>query len=417
MAEVTMPRLSDSMEEGVIIRWLVADGETVGKGDELIEVETDKATTVYEAEAEGLLKIAVEEGETVAVGAVIATIGDAAEAAATATAAPAASASAAAGDPEANGTATAVAVPLKEGRVRATPVARKIAREAGLELAGVAGTGPAGRIRKADVEAAIAAGGTAAPAPAAPSPAAPAPASVPAVVEERPVETAKGAVSVEELSRLQQTIVRRMSESRATVPDFSLESEVDFSAALALRARLREHADPAPSVNDLIVKACGVALRRHPHVNGSYVDGQVNLYERINIGVAVASDSGLVVPTVFDADRKGLGEIATDVRRMAAAVRDRSITANQLSGGTFTISNLGMFGIAAFTAVINPPQAAILAVGASRGVPAVRDGELVEIPTVRLTLCCDHRILDGAAGAAFLATLKEILEDPERMLL
>ena len=474
MPDVVMPRLSDSMEEGTILKWLKAEGDEVAKGDELVEIETDKATMTYEADTAGTLAIVAQEGETLPIGQVIARIGAGGEAegesgaadedsaqtgaadpaAATATAEasgngagsegavsataaataepPASTPSAgAAGDdaaPDGSGAAatTPAAAPPADGnggRAKASPVARRIARERGIDLSTLQGTGPGGRIVKADVEAA-AAGGAAAPAPAAPAepaPAEPAPAAPaeappppPAVVAE--AGTAKGDVSVQELSRTQQVIARRMAESKATVPEFTITTEVDMEAAVALRGQLKAVAEgsdaPVPSYNDMVVKACAIALREYPRANGSYKDGHFELYSRVNIGVAVAAQDALVVPTVFDADKKSLGEIARDGRALAERVRAGVVTPPELSGGTFTVSNLGMFGVTEFVAVINPPQAAILAVGKMEPRAVVRDGELVARNTMNITLSCDHRILYGADAAEFLARIKALLEQP-----
>jgi pyruvate dehydrogenase E2 component (dihydrolipoamide acetyltransferase) len=469
MPDVVMPRLSDSMEEGTILKWLKAEGDEVAKGDELVEIETDKATMTYEADTAGALAIVAQEGETLPIGQVIARIGAGGEAegesgaadedsaqtgaadpaAATATAEasgngagsegavsataaataepPASTPSAgAAGDdaaPDGSGAAatTPAAAPPADGnggRAKASPVARRIARERGIDLSTLQGTGPGGRIVKADVEAAPA-GGAAAPAPAAPAepaPAAPAeaPPPPPAVVAE--AGTAKGDVSVQELSRTQQVIARRMAESKATVPEFTITTEVDMEAAVALRGQLKavsEGSDaPVPSYNDMVVKACAIALREYPRANGSYKDGHFELYSRVNIGVAVAAQDALVVPTVFDADKKSLGEIARDGRALAERVRSGVVTPPELSGGTFTVSNLGMFGVTEFVAVINPPQAAILAVGKMEPRAIVRDGELVARNTMNITLSCDHRILYGADAAGFLARIKALLEQP-----
>jgi pyruvate dehydrogenase E2 component (dihydrolipoamide acetyltransferase) len=228
-------------------------------------------------------------------------------------------------------------------------------------------------------------------------------------------ETAKGSVTYQELSRLQQVVARRMAESKATAPHFYLQSEIDMSAAVEARARLKASApegEVVPSFNDMVVKACAIALREHPLANGSYRDGRFELYSRVNVGVAVAARDALVVPTVFDADRKGLREIAADARRLAAKVRDGSITPPELSGGTFTVSNLGMYGVSNFSAVINSPQAAILAVGAITEKPVVRDGEITTAHMLGVTLACDHRILYGAPAAEFLARIRALLEEP-----
>jgi pyruvate dehydrogenase E2 component (dihydrolipoamide acetyltransferase) len=283
---------------------------------------------------------------------------------------------------------------------------------------------------KADVEAAAAGGAAAAPAePAQPREAAtgaPAPGEAPQREAERPAApppapalsergTAKGDVEVVEPTRSQQLIARRMAESKATVPEFTLQADVDMEAAVAMREQLKEVATderPAPSYNDMVVKACAIALREFPRANGAYRDGRFELYGRVNVGVAVAAEDLLVVPTVFDADRKGLGEIARETRALAERVRAGAITPPEVSGGTFTVSNLGMFGIASFAAVINPPQAAILAVGELAPRPVARDGEVVVRRMMSVTLVCDHRILYGAPAAQFLGRVRALLERP-----
>ncbi len=419
MPDVVMPRLSDSMEEGTILRWLKAAGDEVARGDELVEIETDKANMVYEADQDGPLEIVAAEGDTLPIGTVIARIGggggeapapsvveaavvpEAAAAPQGATGSPAAQASSA--DP------APVAAPGGDGngRVKASPVARRMARELGLDLAGLAGSGPGGRIVKADVEAAAAGGTRAAPAPGSPTP----PAAAAGMGE---AGSAKGEVTPVELTKTQQVIARRMAESKATVPDFTLTTEVDASSLVELRAQLKALGGeaPVPSFNDMVVKACALALRAHPRANGAYRDGRFELFSRVNVGVAVAAEDALVVPTVFDADRKSLGEIAREARALAERVRAGSITPPELAGGTFTVSNLGMFGITQFTAVINPPQAAILAVGALREAAVVRDGALAAGHLMSLTLSCDHRILYGAPAAEFLAAVRGTLEAP-----
>jgi pyruvate dehydrogenase E2 component (dihydrolipoamide acetyltransferase) len=287
-------------------------------------------------------------------------------------------------------------------RVPASPVARRAARRLGVDLATLRGSGPGGRVVRADVEAA-----------AAPMVAAPAPQPVPPPACELAPE-ARGDGALQPLSRLQQTVARRMAESRATVPDFELRAEVDMSGCVELREGLRPIAgDALPSYNDMIVKAAALALREFPRVNGAYRDGAFELFPRVNVGVAVAADDALLVPTVFDADAKSLGAIARTTRELAVRAREGAITPPELAGGTFTVSNLGMFGIDSFSAVVNPPQAAILAVGALRKRPVVgADDEIVARPTVQLTLACDHRILYGADGARFLARVRDLLEQP-----
>jgi pyruvate dehydrogenase E2 component (dihydrolipoamide acetyltransferase) len=404
-----MPRLSDSMEEGTILRWLVEDGAEVARGDEIVEIETDKANMTYEADASGTLAIVASEGDTLPIGELIARIGDGSAppepAAAKPTAAgeqPAAPEPAPAPSPSMPAVGErdeAPAAPAENGRVKASPVARRIARERGVDLSGVRGTGPGGRIVKADVEEAPTGGGVAAPGPVASG--------------ER--GSGKGEVTAEELSRTQQTIARRMAEAKATVPDFHVSTEVDMAAAVAVRGQLKELASeghPAPSFNDLVVKAAALALREFPRANGAYKDGRFELYERVNVGVAVAAENALVVPTIFDADQKSLGEIASEARSLAARVREGSITPPELSGGTFTVSNLGMFGITEFTAIVNAGQAAILAVGALRDTPVVVDGAIVPGKRMTLTLVSDHRILYGADAAQVLARIRALLESP-----
>jgi pyruvate dehydrogenase E2 component (dihydrolipoamide acetyltransferase) len=432
MAEIVMPRLSDSMEEGTILKWLKSDGDEVARGEPLAEIETDKATLTYESDAAGVLSIVAAAGETLPIGTVIARLeggsngasAPAAEQAETAPAVPAEPAVAApapaprAAEPQA--AAPAPAAPTS-GRVKASPIARRIARERGIDLHAISGTGPGGRVVKADVEraepgAAAAAPAAAPAAPAAPAQAAPAPPPPPPAPAPAPAPaetaTGKGDVTVQELTRTQQLIARRMAESKATVPEFTLRSEIDMERCVALRGELKALGDEVPSYNDMVVKACALALREFPRANGSYRDGRFELHSRVNVGVAVAAPDALVVPTVFDADRKSLRAIARETRALAERVRAGTVTPPELSGGTFTVSNLGMYGVTDFTAVINPPQAAILAVGSLAPRPVVRDGALVARHTMGVTLACDHRILYGADAAQFLARIRALLEQP-----
>jgi len=451
MTDIVMPRLSDSMEEGTVLKWLKSVGDEVAVGDELVEIETDKANMVYEADAAGtLVEVMAQEGDTLPVGDPIARVGDASEvveggggggasrqhapstqeqgangsdgatlpgpAPAAAPSAPAASPAAA---PPAASPAPSPAAVRGDGRVKASPIAKRIARDRGLDLQGLAGSGPGGRIVKADVERALASGGAAArvaPPPPSERPVAPAaPAGPTQGVSEKP-ETAKGQVEVVELTKLQQTVARRMAESKATAPHFYLQAEFDMTAAVEGRAKLKAMAkegEAVPTFNDMIVKACALALREHPRANGAYRDGRIELYSRVNVGVAVAAQDALVVPTVFDADLKGLRRIASETRALAARVRDGSITPPELSGGTFTVSNLGMYGISNFHAVINTPQAGILAIGELKAKPVVTEsGEIEARQLMGVTLACDHRILYGADGAIFLARVRELLEEP-----
>jgi pyruvate dehydrogenase E2 component (dihydrolipoamide acetyltransferase) len=419
MADVAMPRLSDSMEEGTILKWLKSDGDAVARGEELVEIETDKANMTYESDEEGVLKIVAQEGDTLAVGATIARIGEGAEEPAAEEpeeepepareTVPSAEDSAPEEEREPAPVATAEREPRPDegnGRVKASPIARRMARELGVELATLEGTGPGGRIVKADVQAAAQDGKKEE-----------APAEEPEREVPKPVVTAdqgKGETTVEELGRLQQTIARRMAESKATAPDFVITCEVDMQAAVEFRKQLKAAAgeNPAPSFNDFVVKASALALREFPRANGAYRDGKFELYSRVNVGIAVAGQDALIVPTVFDADRKSLGEIGRDARTLAERVRAGQITPPELSSGTFSVSNLGMFGIKRFNAVINPPQAAILAVGELTPRPVVRDGEIVVRSIMELTLSCDHRILYGADAAQFLGRIRERLENP-----
>jgi pyruvate dehydrogenase E2 component (dihydrolipoamide acetyltransferase) len=452
MADVAMPRLSDSMEEGTILKWLMSDGDEVSRGDELVEIETDKANMTYEADQDGTLKIVAQEGDTLPVGQTIAQIGGGSNGAAAQEEAPKAEAEEGGEDDGGEAetqTATAEAerdegggngrpsetpqeAPARAeapeggngGRTKASPVARRMARELGLELAQLQGTGPGGRIVKADVEAAAKGDGAQAAAPAE-APAVPEPEEkeerkAPPPVVSGEAQTGKGETTTQDLTRLQQTVARRMAESKATAPDFVLNVDVDMEEAVDLRKRLKAAAaegQPVPSFNDFVVKAAALALLDFPRANGAYRDGKFELYSRVNVGVAVAGQDALVVPTVFDADRKSLGQIARESRALAERVRAGAITPPELSSGTFTVSNLGMFGIQSFVAVINPPQAAILAVGAMQPTPVARDGEVVVRNILRLTLACDHRILYGADAAEFLGRIRERLENPLQLAL
>jgi pyruvate dehydrogenase E2 component (dihydrolipoamide acetyltransferase) len=431
VSDIIMPRLSDSMEEGTIIKWLKQPGEAVRTGEPLADIETDKATVTYEADAEGFLQIVAAEGDTLAIGATIARLlADAESALKDAAAAPAAplppsepsepatdavpasepaTDAVPASEPAADAVpasappesaAAASPPPSSPERIKASPVARRIASERGVDLAALTGSGPEGRIVKADVlavEAGVAASGA--------PPAATA-------------GGAKGDVTVLEPTRTQQLIARRMASAKATIPEFQVTVEVDAEAALDLREQLRNAASPLPSVNDLIIKACALALRAHPNVNAAYVDGHFEHYSRVNVGVAVAGAGTLVVPTVFDADSKSLIEIAVQTRLLATQVRDGTVSPADLASGTFTVSNLGMLGVARFTAVINPPQAAILAVGAATPRAVVgSDGAITVRRVMELTISADHRIVYGAEAAEFLATVRKRLERPAALLL
>jgi pyruvate dehydrogenase E2 component (dihydrolipoamide acetyltransferase) len=431
-----MPRLSDSMEEGTILNWIVSEGDEVEKGQEIVEIETDKANMTYEADTAGtILQIVVSEGDTVPLGEVIARIGEAGEKPEEPKAEEQGAEEQGAGskEPEAEEKAEAEEKPARQvassdngagdgERVKASPVARRMAGEMGLDLGSIEGSGPGGRVVKADVEAAAESGG--AEERKAEEPEAEEKKEdgkkdeAPAEVEPQRPEPAgdagpKGDMRVQELTRLQRTVSRRMAESKATAPDFALEVEIDMTACVELRRELKGMSEKAPSFNDMVVRACALALREHPRVNAAYRDGHFELYSRVNVGVAVAAQDALVVPTVFDADKKSLGEISRNVRELAEKVREGKITPPELSGGTFTVSNLGMFGVDSFTAVINPPQAALLSVGSLKKRPVVNDaGRVVARDTIKVNLISDHRILYGADGAQFLARVRELLERP-----
>ncbi len=370
--DIVMPRLSDSMEEGTVARWLVGVGESVEKGQPLVEIDTDKATMSYEAETAGtVLEILLREGESALIGTPIARLGVPGEA--------------------------SYATPPQARQGNASPVARRLARELGVDLASLEGSGPGGLVTKEDVRRAAGAPAAAASAPTVEPP------------------SSKGEVRLEEPTRLQRTIARRMAEGSA-VPTFAVDAEIDMSAALALRAELAAGADPAPSVNDLVVRAAALALRDFPRLNGSYTDRGFELYSRVNVGIAVASGDALVVPTIFDADAKPLGAIAREARELAAKVRDRTIAPAELDGGTFTVSNLGMLGVSRFLPIVNPPQAAILGVGAvTRRAAFPEEGGVAARDVMSVTLVCDHRIVYGADGARFLARLRELLEQPAQL--
>jgi pyruvate dehydrogenase E2 component (dihydrolipoamide acetyltransferase) len=377
-----MPKLSDSMADAVIIRWLVSPGDAFARGEALIEVETDKATVVYEAEADGTLDaILVPEGAAAAIGEPIATL-----------------ANGRGETSEGERPAPAQRDGSGSERPNATPVARRTAVELGISLHGIAGTGPGGRVTREDVEKAAAESGPSA---------------------ERPAAVGgKGEVETVELTATQVTIARRMAESARTIPVFTVSSDVDMSLIAELRRGAGKERDDAPSLNDFVVKAAAGALRAFPKFNSSFVDGKVECYSRINVGVAVATNDALLVPVVCDADQKSLAEIAAETRRLAEGARRRALSPEDLGDGTFTVSNLGMFGVRAFTAIIDPPQAAILAVGGVRRAPVEdADGGVAFRDLMTVTLTCDHRVVYGADGAQFLSRLGDLLERPLELTL
>ncbi len=402
-SEVKIPRLGQGMESGTIVRWLKAEGDAVSAGEPLYELDTDKVTQEVEAEASGvLLKIAVAAGE-VPVGQVVGVIGAEGEVVDVVAAAPEKPAAPAAVAPAPSAPVVelptaAVAAANDGGRLKASPLARRIARERGVDLAAVRGTGPDGRIVAEDVERAQTQSGAAMP-PA-------------AAIAAAPVALPVGEIEQAGLSSIRKTIARRLTEAW-TVPAFQLTISADMERAEALVARSRQ-LDPEVrvTVTDVLAKLCAQALVRHADVNVQFAGDSILRFPTANIGIAVAAPQGLVVPVIGSAERLSLAEIAGARGAIVDKARSNKLTQADLEGGTFTISNLGMFGVEQFIAVLNPPQAAILAVGATEQRPVVRDGQIVARPMVTLTLTVDHRAVDGAQAAAFLQTLKAFVEDP-----
>jgi pyruvate dehydrogenase E2 component (dihydrolipoamide acetyltransferase) len=425
MSEVSMPRLSDTMQEGTITRWLKKAGDEVKKGDILAEVETDKANMEIEAyEAGRLEQILVQEGETAPIGQAIAVIGSGAggqKQTPAATTRPAAQATNQAPPP---GAAPARAMSEKVGakergpvennvRVKASPLARRIAEEHSIDLNQVRGTGPGGRIVRDDLQEYLAGQRPAATAAAEPvTQAAPQPEAAPAAVSGEDVE-------VIPLTSMQKTIVRRLTEAKQTVPHIYISNEVDMTEALGMRQSFNASAGEGGvkvSVNDLILKACALALEKFPDVNTSYKDGQFLRHKHINIGMAVDVPNGLLVPVVRDANIKGVRSIARETKALAEKARAGKLTLNDMSGGTFSISNLGMMDVTEFKAIINPPEAAILAIGATRQVFVPIDGQPALRDMMNLTISADHRVLGGAACARFLQEVKRLLQNPFLLL-
>jgi pyruvate dehydrogenase E2 component (dihydrolipoamide acetyltransferase) len=425
MADVIrMLALSPTMEEGTVSSWVKQEGDVVEEGDVIAEVETDKATMEMTSFYSGrILKIVAQAGQPIKVGAAMAVIGEPGEdadaalaafggkGAAPAAAAPAASAaSAAAQAPVEAPKVEAVAVPV--GRLVASPLARRIAEEHGLALGGVQGSGPGGRIVKSDVEAALAAKPVAA-APAAAVAAVVAPAVELGLIGQLP--DADG--TAQPLSQMRKTIAKRLTQVWSATPHFYLTMAIDMEPAMARRKLINDELAAAGesvklSVNDMIIKACALALKRFPRANSAFTPDGIVQFERVHIGVAVAVEDGLITPTVHDADKKSLSAIAAEVRDLASRARDKKLKPTEYGGSTFSVSNLGMYGIEQFQAIINPPEAAILACGAVEQVPVVKGGQLVVGTQMKVTLSCDHRALDGAVGAQFLQIVKKLLENP-----
>lgn len=461
MSEVVMPRLSDTMEEGELAKWLKNEGDQITKGDILAEIETDKATMDLEAFESGVLeKHLVEAGAVVAIGTPVAIIGDgsgkadapkkdapkeaepkgkAAKAKAEAKAVGGSDADEPSADePAVEESPSAEDEPLVEESPKATsrnqqpaetagaaaattrprmsPLARKMAKDHGLDPAAINGSGPQGRVVRADVEAAIAGGPASGTAP---SGTASSGAASTGLLDSSAAPQPTGKDEVVSINRIRKVTAKRLTESQA-IPHFFLTSVVNVEKLLDFRTELNDALEPQGfkvSVNDLFVRAAAVTLRQHPEANSSWGDDSLIRRANVNVGIAVATDSGLLVPVVRNADHKDLGAISKETVALAKKARDGKLSPDEMSGGTFSVSNLGMFGIDQFTAMINPPEAAILAVGATSMVPEVRDGQLVEVPKLKVTLTVDHRVMDGAVAASFLRDLTAVLEHPLRMVL
>lgn len=415
VTEVVMPSMGADMTEGAIARWIKTEGDEISRGDILAEVETDKAVVEMEAYGNGILrKVIIGEGVTVPVGQIIAIIADAdedlpdvdapaAETLAEPESAPVPVAAETAPEPVA-----APAVPA--GRIKASPVAKKIAAENGIDLASLTGTGPGGRIVKADVEAAVAGKGTPAPAADASAAAPVAPSAPPAALLTEDIP----------LSGMRKAIARTVIRSKADQPDFWVTVNVEMTAALEARKQFNHSmADIGVrvSVNDMILKAVALSIEKHPKWNMSYTDEKLVAHPNINVGVAIALDQGLMVPAILGCQGKSLRDIAIASKDLGARARSGGLTQEEMTGGTFSVSNLGMFGINEFSAIIFPPQPGILAIGASTPTPVVKDGELAIGNIMKMTLSVDHRVNDGAEGAVFINEIKGFLENPLSMVL
>jgi pyruvate dehydrogenase E2 component (dihydrolipoamide acetyltransferase) len=441
--KVHMEALSPTMEEGQLVRWLKSEGDEIAEGDVLAEIETDKATMELVARGAGVLrKVMLGEGETAPVGQVIGVIGGADEDVGDLGGGTAGEGSGGgaggetAGDTAGEGDAAAVEAPAAEaeeasaagrreeraaapsapdagrgqgdGRIKASPLARRLASEAGLDLSGVTGTGPGGRITKADIEAASAAGAGAGGG-----------AGVPAGVT-NPVPSAGGAEMEEvPVSQMRKTIAKRLATSIGPVPTFYLTVDVDMTRMVEVREsvnRRLEKQGVKTSINDFILRAVASALARHPEVNASWGESVIRRHHRVHLGIAVAIEDGLITPIVRDAHLKGVAAIAAEVRELAGRAREKKLKPDEYTGATFSVSNLGMFGIEEFTAIINPPEAAILAVGRVEERVVAVDGQPAVRSRMKMTMSCDHRVIDGATGARFLQTLQSYLEEPVMML-
>ncbi|NGM48391.1 pyruvate dehydrogenase complex dihydrolipoamide acetyltransferase [Caulobacter sp. 602-2] len=426
--DILMPALSPTMEEGTLAKWHVKVGDTVKAGDVIAEIETDKATMEVEAVDEGVIEaILVEAGtENVKVNALIAKLAGEGESPAPApTAAPAAAVAkapkAAAPAPAAAPAAPAAPAPAAPvaadgSRVFASPLARRLAAAANLDLKSIKGSGPHGRVVKSDVEAAKSGGAPAAKAAPAPAAAASAPAAEPRKVQSlEQMGIPAGSYDLVPLDGMRKTIARRLTESFRDVPHFPLTIDIELDGLLAARSKINsllEGQGVKVSVNDIVIKAAAVALKRVPEANASYTPEGIAMHKHADIAVAVAIDGGLITPIIRAAETKGLAQISAEMKDLAARAKAKKLKPEEFQGGTFSVSNLGMFGIKAFSSIINEPQGAIMSVGAGEQRPVVKNGQLAVATVMTVTLTCDHRVVDGAVGAKFLAAFKPLIEEP-----
>ena len=414
---IEMPKMTDTMDEGVLVEWSVEEGDTIAAGDVIAQVETDKATMDVEAYDDGvLLKKVAETGDPLPIGGLIAVLGNAGEDVSEVLAeyetngvVPESTDASPAEAPTSDVTQTealapSTQIPSSNGRTKASPLARRMATDHGLELSGLVGSGPGGRIIKRDIQAEIVRTPTVAST------------SVPAVATDRGFESIR-------ISQMRKAIARRLAESKYTSPHFYLSIDVDVAALITQRQVVNEYVEksgsPKVSFNDFVTKACASALVLHPDVNVTYAaeEGVIRRYNYVDIGIAVAIDEGLVTPVIRDAHQKSVAVIAQEIQALAVRAREKQLTPAEMEGSTFTTSNLGMFGIESFTAIINSPNACILAIGAIRDTPVIEQGNVVAGKRMKLTLSCDHRAVDGAVGARFMATVKELLENPVGLLI
>ena len=407
MAElITLPKMSDTMTEGVIVRWNVKVGDTVKSGDILAEVETDKATMDMEVYAKGtVLQLLVEEGNAIPVDGPVAIVGtpgedfqallagnSAPKPGAPAAEAPTVSSTTTTSSPAVNQTSA-----TNDERLKASPLAKKIAAEKGIDLNAVVGSGENGRIVKKDIDHAS---------------------STSDVTNVAISNAPLGEESFTEVnvSQMRKTIAARLSESKFTAPHFYLTVEINMDKAVAAREQMNQISEVKISINDLVVKACAIALKKHPNINSSWLGTKIRYNNHVHIGVAMAVEEGLLVPVVRFADQKGLGQISTEIKAYGKKAKEKKLQPQDWAGNTFTISNLGMYGIDEFTAIVNPPDACILAVGTVKDSVGVVNGEIKPIKTMKVTLSCDHRVVDGTMGAGFLKTVREFLEEPVKLL-